>query len=59
MADVSIPNFFHDELEEHCIYRELTEHCWSDGGGVCLPNEQNEGQAKLKVLTNGKARRKE
>jgi len=59
VAEVSVPDFFHAQLEELCIYGELTEHCWSDGGGVCLPDKQNKGPAKVKVLTKDKARRKE
>ena len=62
VADIEVSAFFHDDLEELCIYGELTEHCWSDSGGVYVPIKQkvqNDGQAKPKVLTNGKAKRRE
>jgi len=59
MAEVIMPDYILACMENELIYRELTDHYWSDGGGVYVPRKKNEVQAEPKVLTNTKVKRRE
>jgi len=54
-----MPDYILACMENELIYGELTDHYWSDGGGVYVPRKKNEVQAEPKVLTNTKVKRRE
>jgi len=56
---ISIPEFLWNFMADNLIYGELTDHSWSDGGGVHLPVEQDLGLTEPRVISNQKAKRRE
>ena len=53
---VSMPDFLWTYFLDDVIDGEITEHCWSDGGGACLPAMPDQGLAEPRVMPNHKVR---
>ncbi len=54
-----MPEFLWNFMADDLINGELTDHSWSDGGGVRLPVEQDLGLPEPRVVSNRKAKRRE
>ena len=57
--NISMAEFLLKAMEENLFSGELTEHCWSDGGGAQLPDQQGQGLIEPSTISNRKAKKRE